>query len=62
MVRLLGRITDRTVLLSSHILEDVAQLASRIVVLDEGRVTFDGPSPERVDAEWFLHHTTRSDS
>lgn len=30
------------VLLSSHVMEDVADLASKVVVLDEGRVLFDG--------------------
>lgn len=57
MVRLLAKITDRTVILSSHILEDVAELATRVVVLDEGRVRFDGPTPRDLSAEWFLQQT-----
>jgi len=62
MVRLLAKITDRTVLLSSHILEDVAELAERVIVLDEGRVTVDGPTPDGLDAQWFLNHTRRGES
>jgi len=57
MVRLLAEITDRTVVLSSHILEDVAELATRVVVLDKGCVRFDGPTPRRLDADWFLQQT-----
>lgn len=31
-----------TVLLSSHVMEDVADVAERIVVIDDGRIVFDG--------------------
>lgn len=62
MVRLLGDVGDRTVLLSSHILEDVAVLASRVIVLDAGRVTYDAVKPDRVDVDWFLAHTSRTES
>ena len=34
---------DRAVLVSSHIMEDVVHVADRIVMLDDGRVIFDGP-------------------
>ena len=37
---------DRTVLVSSHRLEDVGLLAERAVVLEGGRATFDGPLSE----------------
>jgi ABC-2 type transport system ATP-binding protein len=37
------------VILSSHIVEDVAELATRIVVLDQGRVLFDG-TPAALEA------------
>src|SRR5206468_2081128 len=36
------RSADRTVILSTHQTEDVAALCPRVVVLDEGRVLFDG--------------------
>jgi ABC-2 type transport system ATP-binding protein len=37
---------DRTVLLSTHQTEDVAMLCRRVVVLDKGRVRFDGSPGE----------------
>ena len=37
---------DRIVLLSSHILEDVALLASRTVMIESGRLCFDGPTSQ----------------
>jgi ABC-2 type transport system ATP-binding protein len=39
------RSIDRTVILSTHQTEDVAALCPRVVVMDEGRVLFDG-SPQ----------------
>lgn len=33
---------ELTVLMSSHVLEDVVDAAGRVIVLDEGRVAFDG--------------------
>jgi ABC-2 type transport system ATP-binding protein len=39
---------DRTVLLSTHIVEDVAQTAQRLAVLDAGRVIFRGDIAELV--------------
>lgn len=57
MVRLLGQITDRVVLLSSHILEDVAELADRVLVLDQGRIVYDGDRPACLDAAWFQRQT-----
>ncbi|MGN6244622.1 MAG: ABC transporter ATP-binding protein [Motilibacteraceae bacterium] len=38
-----------TVLLSSHVMEDVVDAADRVVVLHEGQVRFDGPVPELQD-------------
>ncbi len=35
---------DRVVLLSTHLVEDVVQVCDRIVVLDGGRVVYDGPT------------------
>jgi ABC-2 type transport system ATP-binding protein len=40
---LIGEIaTDRAVIMSSHLLEDVESLASRVLVLHEGSIRFDG--------------------
>jgi ABC-2 type transport system ATP-binding protein len=36
---------DRCVVLSTHMTEDVEALCDRVVVLDRGKVTFDGPPP-----------------
>lgn len=41
MVELLGGLRG-TVLISSHVMEDVADLSDRVLVLDEGRLLFDG--------------------
>lgn len=57
MVELLKRLAGGTVLLSSHILEDVAELADRVIVLDEGRIVHDSPNTGSINADWFLGHT-----
>lgn len=45
----LGRAGETaTVLISTHQTEDVAALCERVIVLDAGRVLFDGPVPELV--------------
>ena len=36
----------KTVLLSTHILQEVAAMASRVILIDEGRVKYDGPVTE----------------
>jgi len=41
MVDLIGAL-DRTVLMSSHVLEDVVEVASRVLVLNAGQIVFDG--------------------
>jgi len=46
LVRLAG---DRTVLLSTHIVEDIAQTCTRLAVLDRGRVVYDGDVADMVD-------------
>lgn len=38
--------TDRCIILSSHLVEDVRALASRVLVLDQGKNLFDGTVPE----------------
>jgi ABC-2 type transport system ATP-binding protein len=54
MVRLIRETAAGTVLLSSHLLEDVKELAERIVVLDQGRVSFDGSLTDDMNARWFM--------
>lgn len=70
MVDLLGGVSG-TVLLSSHVMEDVAELADRVLVLDGGRIVFDGtvsglaaraadPTGPRAAEEGFLDVLGRS--
>lgn len=54
MVELIAERATGTVLLSSHLIEDVQALASRVIVLDEGRVAFDGELTAGMDAGWLL--------
>jgi ABC-2 type transport system ATP-binding protein len=37
---------DVAVLVSSHLMEDVGSVADRVIMLDSGRLTFDGPTGE----------------
>ena len=41
---------ERTVILSTHILEDIAQTCRRMAVLHEGRILFDGTTASLLDA------------
>lgn len=40
---------DGTVLMSSHIIEDVCEVADRVIVLHEGSIRFDGPTMDLAD-------------
>lgn len=42
MIDLLRSLTGAQILMSSHVMEDVVEVATRIVVLDKGQVKFDG--------------------
>lgn len=54
---LLGQLaSDRSVLLSTHLLEDVAAIGERTIILDQGSVRFDGST------EQLMSHGTGSDS
>ena len=37
---------EKTILLSTHILQEVEAMASRVIVIDEGRVVYDGPATD----------------
>lgn len=54
MTSLVTELTHRHVLLSSHLIEDIARLADRVIALDAGRVRYDGPRPTECDTRWFL--------
>jgi ABC-2 type transport system ATP-binding protein len=45
-IRKLGR--SKTILLSTHILQEVEAMASRVLFIDEGRLVFDGPIAELI--------------
>lgn len=45
-LELVGRVaSDRIVILSTHLVEDVAAVANKIVILDRGRIAFNGVPP-----------------
>jgi ABC-2 type transport system ATP-binding protein len=48
-IRELGR--DKTILLSTHILQEVEAVADRVIFINRGRVVFDGTPPE-MQAGW----------
>lgn len=59
LIRELGR--TKTVLLSTHILQEVEILCDRVIVIDQGRLVFDGPTSElgvRQDMETQFHTLT----
>ena len=45
-IRTLGR--SKTILLSTHILQEVEAIASRVLFITEGRLVYDGPVSELV--------------
>ena len=47
-MRRLGQ--DKTILLSTHILQEVTAMASRVVMINEGRLVYDGPL-DKLDPE-----------
>ena len=48
MIRRLGG--ERAVVLSTHILEEVEAVCTRAVIINEGRIVFDG-TPDQLDAK-----------
>ncbi|MFJ5828185.1 ABC transporter ATP-binding protein [Streptomyces sp. NPDC093089] len=44
--RILSELKDTTVLLSTHLIDDVAAVCDRVVVLHSGRILFDGTTTE----------------
>ena len=53
-MRRLGR--DKTILLSTHILQEVQAMASRVILINEGRKVYDGQLDEIDPAQHGLDH------
>lgn len=59
LIKELGR--SKTVLLSTHILQEVESLCDRAILIDQGRLVFDGPTSQlglRHDMETQFHKLT----
>ena len=58
LIRSLGK--DRTVILSTHIMQEVREMCDRVVILDHGRIKADKPIHEINDLEDLFHQSTQS--
>ena len=54
LIREQARRDGSIVVMSSHIVEDVIDLADHVVVLDRGRVLYDAGPPPNFDKDWLL--------
>lgn len=50
----------KTILLSTHILQEVRAVCSRVVMINNGRLVFDGPTSELGDQESSMEDTFRT--
>ena len=56
LIRELGK--DRTVILSTHIMQEVREMCDRVVILDHGQIKTDMPISEIDDLEKLFHDKT----
>ena len=56
LIRSVGR--DRTVILSTHIMQEVREMCDRVVILDHGEIKADRPVSEVEDLEALFHSST----
>lgn len=56
LIRALGR--DRTVILSTHIMQEVREMCDRVVILDHGQIRADQPISEIADLEELFRSVT----
>ena len=56
LIRLLGK--DRTVILSTHIMQEVREMCDRVVILDHGEIKADKPINEIIDLEQLFIDST----
>ena len=57
LIRSLGR--DRTVILSTHIMQEVREMCDRVVILDHGQIKADKSINEITDLEALFHQMTQ---
>lgn len=57
LIRDMGK--DRTVILSTHILQEVKQMCSRVVIIDHGEIKLDKPIGEIEDLEQTFREATQ---
>ena len=58
LIRSLGK--DRTVILSTHIMQEVREMCDRVVILDHGTVKADLPIDQIQDLETLFHEKTQN--
>ena len=58
LIRGLGK--ERTVILSTHIMQEVREMCDRVVILDHGQIRADQPVNEIEDLEQLFHEKTLS--
>ena len=58
LIRSLGK--ERTVILSTHIMQEVREMCDRVVILDHGQIRADQPVNEIEDLEQLFHEKTLS--
>ena len=59
LIRDMGK--DRTVILSTHILQEVKQMCSRVVIIDHGEIKLDKPINEIENLEETFKQTTKNE-
>ena len=59
LIREMGK--DRTVILSTHILQEVKQMCSRVVIIDHGEIKVDKPISEIENLEETFKEATRNE-
>lgn len=58
LIRSLGK--DRTVILSTHIMQEVREMCDRVVILDHGEIKADLPIDQIQDLETLFHEKTQN--
>ena len=56
LIRKLGK--ERTVILSTHIMQEVREMCDRVIILDHGEIKADLPIDQITDLETFFHEKT----